>query len=122
MADCGTQVFEDQEDITSFNEIETGFGKGKTGFDASRSRFDEGKTGLNEVKTGFSNTIIIQMDPDVQEVWDSARKINCEWVEHTQKHVAFQPFEVVINVFAQFPCYAKVDQPLALQFISQVYI
>ena len=49
---------------------------------------------LSQMKTGFSNIIIIQMDEEVQEVWDSARKINCEWVNLIKKRVEFEPFEV----------------------------
>ena len=56
--------------------------------------FEEQIEGSTELKTGFSNILIMQMDPEVQEVWDTARKIKCEWVEYIQKHVEFQPFEV----------------------------
>jgi hypothetical protein len=48
----------------------------------------------SQMATVISNTIIIQMDPEVQEVWDSARKINCEWTSLVQKRVQFEPFEV----------------------------
>ena len=44
--------------------------------------------------SGFSNTIVMQMDSAVQEVWDSARKINCEWASLVEKQVKFEPFEV----------------------------
>jgi hypothetical protein len=49
-----------------------------------------------QMATVISNIIIVQMDPDVQEIWDSARKINCEWTSAlvTQKRVQFEPFEV----------------------------
>ena len=39
----------------------------------------------SQMKTGFSNIIIVQMDEEVQEVWDTARKINCEWVQYVEK-------------------------------------
>merc|ERR1711983_433559 len=29
--------------------------------------------------TYFENTIVIQYDPQVQEVWDQARKLRCTW-------------------------------------------
>lgn len=43
---------------------------------------------------GFKNVIIIQNDPEFQEVWDSARKISCDWVDRIDKYVTFAPFEV----------------------------
>ena len=55
----------------------------------------------SQMKTGFSNIIIIQMDEDVQEVWDSARKINCEWVNFIKKRVEFEPFEVEMLDFEE---------------------
>lgn len=43
---------------------------------------------------GFRNIIIIQNDPDYQEVWDSARKLSCDWVTRLEKTVTFAPFGV----------------------------
>ena len=43
---------------------------------------------------GFKNVIIIQNDPDYQEVWDSARKLSCDWVTRLEKYVTFAPFGV----------------------------
>lgn len=40
------------------------------------------------------NTIIIQYDPYVQEVWDQARKLRCTWYDFYEKAVTFQPFQV----------------------------
>lgn len=40
------------------------------------------------------NTIIIQYDPYVQEVWDQARKLRCTWYEFYEKAVTFRPFQV----------------------------
>ncbi|XP_050522696.1 cuticlin-4-like [Daktulosphaira vitifoliae] len=40
------------------------------------------------------NTIIIQYDPYVQEVWDQARKLRCTWYDFYEKSVTFQPFQV----------------------------
>ena len=74
MADCGTSIFEEE----ASNAIDK-----------------------SETKTGFSNIIIIQMDEEVQEIWDSARKINCEWVSLIKKHVEFQPFEVQMLDFKE---------------------
>ena len=54
-----------------------------------------------QMKTGFSNIIIIQMSEDVQEIWDSARKINCEWVNLIKKRVEFEPFEVMMLDFEE---------------------
>ncbi|CAG2115908.1 unnamed protein product, partial [Medioppia subpectinata] len=48
---------------------------------------------------GFKNVIIIQNDPEYQEVWDMARKISCDWVTRIDKYVTFAPFGVdVLNV------------------------
>ena len=61
--------------------------------------YEEQLLGSSELKTGFSNTIIVQMDPAVQEIWDTARNIKCEWVEYVEKQVKFSPFEVdMLNV------------------------
>ena len=51
--------------------------------------------------TGFSNIIIVQMDAEVQEVWDAARKINCEWISLVTKRVEFAPFEVEMLDFEE---------------------
>lgn len=40
------------------------------------------------------NTIIIQYDPLVQEVWDQARKLRCTWYDYYEKKVTFKPFQV----------------------------
>ena len=42
----------------------------------------------------MENTIVIQYDPMVQEVWDQARKIKCTWYDYYEKSVTFQPFRV----------------------------
>merc|ERR1719495_1818497 len=55
----------------------------------------------SQMKTGFSNIIIIQMDEEVQEVWDTARKINCEWVNLIKKRIEFEPFEVQMLDFEE---------------------
>jgi len=40
------------------------------------------------------NTIIIQYDPLVQEVWDQARRLRCTWYDYYEKSVTFRPFAV----------------------------
>ncbi|RWS12556.1 uncharacterized protein B4U79_11581 [Dinothrombium tinctorium] len=42
----------------------------------------------------FENTIVIQYDPQVQEVWDQARKLRCTWHDQYEKSVTFRPFPV----------------------------
>ncbi|CAN7993732.1 unnamed protein product [Ixodes hexagonus] len=42
----------------------------------------------------FENTIIVQYDPQVQEVWDQARKLRCTWHNNYEKAVTFRPFPV----------------------------
>ena len=54
-----------------------------------------------QMKTGFSNIIIAQMDEEVQEVWDSARKINCQWTNLIRKRVEFEPFAVQMLDFEE---------------------
>ena len=60
-----------------------------------------------QMKTGFSNIIIIQMDEEVQEVWDTARKINCEWVNLIKKRVEFEPFEVEMLDFEEVKAFSE---------------
>ncbi|XP_021963328.1 uncharacterized protein LOC110858766 [Folsomia candida] len=42
----------------------------------------------------FENTIVIQYDSQVQEVWDQARKLRCTWHDQYEKSVTFRPFPV----------------------------
>ena len=42
----------------------------------------------------IENTIVIQADPMVQDTWDSARKITCDWQSKLEKLVTFAPFSV----------------------------
>nr|XP_046918358.1 uncharacterized protein LOC124498614 [Dermatophagoides farinae] len=42
----------------------------------------------------IENTIIIQYDPQVQEIWDQARKLRCTWYDFYEKSVTFRPFNV----------------------------
>ncbi|KAG7190927.1 hypothetical protein KM043_006983 [Ampulex compressa] len=44
--------------------------------------------------TYFENIIVIQYDPQVQEVWDQARKLRCTWHDLYEKSVTFRPFPV----------------------------
>ena len=44
--------------------------------------------------TYFENTIVVQYDPQVQEVWDQARKLRCTWHDQYEKSVTFRPFSV----------------------------
>ena len=37
---------------------------------------------------------MIQYDPQVQEVWDQARKLRCTWHDQYEKSVTFRPFPV----------------------------
>ena len=49
--------------------------------------------------TYFENTIVVQYDPQVQEVWDQARKLRCTWHDQYEKAVTFRPFPVdMLNV------------------------
>lgn len=44
--------------------------------------------------TYIENTVIVQYDPLVQEVWDAARKLRCTWYDYYEKSVTFRPFQV----------------------------
>lgn len=44
--------------------------------------------------TWFENIIVIQYDPQVQEMWDKARKLRCTWHDLYEKSVTFRPFPV----------------------------
>lgn len=44
--------------------------------------------------TYFENIVVIQYDPQVQEVWDQARKLRCTWHDQYEKSVTFRPFPV----------------------------
>ncbi|KAJ8682695.1 hypothetical protein QAD02_018487 [Eretmocerus hayati] len=50
-----------------------------------------GETGSG---TYFENIVVIQYDPQVQEVWDQARKLRCTWHDLYEKSVTFRPFPV----------------------------
>jgi len=40
--------------------------------------------------TFFENTIVVQYDPQVQEVWDQARKLRCTWRGQYEKARTFR--------------------------------
>lgn len=42
----------------------------------------------------IENTIIVQYDPLLQEVWDQARKMRCTWYDFYEKAVTFKPYQV----------------------------
>lgn len=42
----------------------------------------------------IENTVIVQYDPLLQEVWDQARKIRCTWYDFYEKAVTFKPYQV----------------------------
>eukprot|EP00094_Tigriopus_californicus_P013781 TCALIF_13336-PA protein Name:"Similar to cut-1 Cuticlin-1 (Caenorhabditis elegans)" AED:0.08 eAED:0.08 QI:0/0.75/0.55/0.88/1/1/9/0/640 len=42
----------------------------------------------------IENTVIIQYDPLLQEVWDQARKLRCTWYDFYEKAVTFKPYQV----------------------------
>jgi hypothetical protein len=48
----------------------------------------------NPAGSYLENTIIVQYDPQVQEVWDQARKLRCTWYDYYEKSVTFRPFQV----------------------------
>ncbi|XP_037090718.1 uncharacterized protein LOC119111004 [Pollicipes pollicipes] len=53
----------------------------------SRAITDDGRM-------GFENTMIIQSEEVVQEQWDSARRLSCDWPDRVEKLVTFRPIAV----------------------------
>lgn len=53
-----------------------------------------GYAGDTSSGTYFENIIVVQYDPQVQEVWDQARKLRCTWHDQYEKSVTFRPFPV----------------------------
>ena len=64
-----------------------------------------GACGMSSSETGVSatgqgsglyieNTIIIQYDGQVQEIWDQARRLRCTWYDFYEKAVTFKVFQV----------------------------
>ena len=45
----------------------------------------------------IENTIIVQYDPLLQEVWDQARKLRCTWYDFYEKAVTFRPYQVSLH-------------------------
>ncbi|GAU90530.1 hypothetical protein RvY_02936 [Ramazzottius varieornatus] len=54
--------------------------------------FSEDRTGGSS--RFFENIIIIQYDANIQEVWDVAKALRCEWHDNYHKTVAYKPFQV----------------------------
>ena len=50
----------------------------------------------NPAGSYVENTIIVQYDALVQEVWDQARKLRCTWYDYYEKSVTFRPFQVTL--------------------------
>jgi len=48
----------------------------------------------NPAGSYVESTIIVQYDPQVQEVFDQARKLRCTWYDYYEKSVTFRPFQV----------------------------
>ncbi|XP_064081997.1 mucin-2-like isoform X1 [Macrobrachium nipponense] len=58
--------------------------------DCGTRTFDNNDDGT----TGFENMIMIQHEEIVQEIWDTARKITCNWSSRMEKLITFRPFTV----------------------------
>lgn len=70
-----------------------------TSSDASVSNLAGGnqlQAGANQQPNGLyiENIIIIQYDPQVQEIYDQARKLRCTWYDYYEKSVTFRPYNV----------------------------
>ncbi|XP_071521123.1 uncharacterized protein [Panulirus ornatus] len=58
--------------------------------DCGTRTFDNDEDG----SAGFQNMIMIQTEEVVQELWDAARQIICDWTTRMEKLVTFRPFTV----------------------------
>lgn len=75
---------------------------GMTSSDASGNAYagsgspSAGQQQLQQQPNGLyiENTIIIQYDPQVQEIFDQARKLRCTWYDYYEKSVTFRPYNV----------------------------
>ena len=45
-------------------------------------------------RSGFENSLLLQNEDLVQEVWDEARRVTCLWRDRLTKDVLFDPFRV----------------------------
>ncbi|XP_045110419.1 uncharacterized protein LOC123504150 [Portunus trituberculatus] len=61
--------------------------------DGCGTKAEEG-LGVSGKDREVGNTVIIQSDPLIQEVWDEARHITCSWSHSMTKSVAFLPLKV----------------------------
>ncbi|XP_022245897.1 uncharacterized protein LOC106462816 [Limulus polyphemus] len=71
---------------------------GKCGMSSSQQQNGVGGYGGGQGGYGdglfIENTIIIQYDPQLQEIWDQARRLRCTWYDFYEKAVTFRPFNV----------------------------
>ena len=63
---------------------------GSCGMTSSQSAGEHGEAGGLYIE----DTVIIQYDPQVQEIWDQARRLRCTWYDFYEKAVTFRPFNV----------------------------
>jgi hypothetical protein len=61
---------------------------------SSSDQSGQSSTGPPTAGLFIENTIIIQYDRQVQEIWDQARRLRCTWYDYYEKSVTFRPFNV----------------------------
>lgn len=80
--------------------VPSGLGQTQATFDialASCGMSASGPNGYSQTTPQGSyieNTIIVQYDPLLQEVWDQARRLRCTWYDFYEKAVTFKPYQV----------------------------
>lgn len=82
--------------------VPSGLGQTQATFDIAMGQCGMSTGGNSEPYNGaptpqgsfIENTIIVQYDPLLQEVWDQARKMRCTWYDFYEKAVTFKPYQV----------------------------
>jgi len=82
--------------------VPSGLGQTQATFDIAMGQCGMSTGGNSEAYSGsptpqgsyIENTIIVQYDPLLQEVWDQARKMRCTWYDFYEKAVTFKPYQV----------------------------
>jgi len=82
--------------------VPSGLGQTQATFDVAMGQCGMHTGGNSDAYNGapspqgsfIENTIIVQYDPLLQEVWDQARKMRCTWYDFYEKAVTFKPYQV----------------------------
>jgi hypothetical protein len=84
-----------QQSNTQFAQSQSGQGDdiiSTSSLAKTNQPFGEDQTGGSS--RFFENIVIIQYDANIQEVWDVAKALRCEWHDNYHKTVSYKPFQV----------------------------